>query len=383
MGKNSPLSSPRRQLSPTCTRFPPPEKPVEDILTAVPHPEKAPAAWFSPLHALRDTVAVPPTQLQSGATMDEVLHRVIHNPEFLRTWYADRGDTDLDVPHWPAVASGARLLTATITVYAPLRTATQLVQGQRFAVGLRGDATVLVWHLTSQTPGVTYGTTFRSEILLEFVQPKGQLVTLTTYMQCTFVSSTWMASMIRSRCATEVADNMKLFVDKILKIAKPPPRLPLRMSPQLDPATVDSSAPSVEKLPEANAESTSIVAGPTSDLFATVPLCPVEMTQNASFVQEVAHGDVGVPDEKTLLTRSVHGMPPPTTQQIVVSNIHLAVMHHKGIQLFLLFGLVGNLHLLYELVMDPMTLGLVAWIRSLVVVLALPIAVTAFLFRSR
>eukprot|EP00759_Apiculatamorpha_spiralis_P047892 PhF_6_TR43369/c0_g1_i2/m.66490 len=186
MGKLSPTASPRIPLSPHCPSLTLRNQltPLDTAIETIQYNDTVPKEWFSPLSTLQKTVAIKGTPLLPEATLDTVIHRIIHSESFLRSYHSGRGDSDITISTWSHPKAGVRKVSTTITVFAPFETRTSLQQGQRFALGInaRGNPTV-VWHFSSQTPNVTCGSCFRSEVLMEFeaVAPS-QGVVVTTYM---------------------------------------------------------------------------------------------------------------------------------------------------------------------------------------------------------
>lgn len=200
-----------------------PAEPVETAIASIQYPPETQVGWFSSPTDLKKSIACPESALPPGTTLQTILQRVIHDASFLHNLHNSQGSTNVTMTPWSGQNCGARLLKATITVYVPLKTTTVVNQGQRFATGTRGNAKVLQWYLSSQTPDVTMGTTFRQESLMEFVEDN-DVVKVTSYMFVMFTGNTWgFSGTIESSCQREVPKNFAMYTENIRKVCAAPP----------------------------------------------------------------------------------------------------------------------------------------------------------------
>nr|CCC96068.1 unnamed protein product [Trypanosoma congolense IL3000] len=133
---------------------------------------------------------IPPTTLK-GVTIPKLWEAVFANKsEFLKRYHDSRKETDLEIGKWDYtqnMGSGVRLVSMRCCVDVPKAgTYTPLNQVHRFAYVAEPNNTItLIYHISSQTPEVPMGTTFRTESLFEITAAsETEDCTLSVYAGC-------------------------------------------------------------------------------------------------------------------------------------------------------------------------------------------------------
>jgi len=197
-------------------------RPLQESFNAIPPDEEhCPAEWFSELEVVRGQVAVEARPMPEGITLETILHCIVHNMHFTKTYqtaHPRRGSTeDLVVAEWSGADRGSRLLTTTVTIYIPFEARGRLISGQRFACGTLVDGRrVLALHYSTQTPDFMCCTTHRAEALTEFVEsPQGGVVHATVYCHTKFSTWSFVDYIIRSRVFAEISENFGYYLDEV------------------------------------------------------------------------------------------------------------------------------------------------------------------------
>ncbi|SCU67020.1 uncharacterized protein TEOVI_000519000 [Trypanosoma equiperdum] len=146
---------------------------------------------FSSHDKVKEKKCMIPPALMKGVTVAKLWDAIFSDKaEFLQRYHGSRKETNLELSKWeyaPDMASGFRTLTFQCTVDLPRGPVdTTLNQAHRFAyTSSTSGGITLVYHVSSQTPNVPMGTTFRTEALLEITAPSEDAdITLAVYGGC-------------------------------------------------------------------------------------------------------------------------------------------------------------------------------------------------------
>ncbi|EPY40023.1 hypothetical protein AGDE_03905 [Angomonas deanei] len=187
--------------------------------------DKIAANMFTAVGKLKDKRMVPPTKFPGMSIQKVWDYAFADNTEFLKIYHDKRRETDLVVGTWeyaPDKGSGYRVVTLTTLVDVPRAdTPTPLEEAHRFAYCTTPEGKVLLtYHISSQTPDVTAGSTFRTEALAEFTADSvdGEC-TITFWGNCKKMSMTFAAIQYIAvpRAIREMTAAYKMMVDMILE----------------------------------------------------------------------------------------------------------------------------------------------------------------------
>ncbi|KAH9578655.1 VASt domain [Trypanosoma melophagium] len=129
---------------------------------------------FSPCERLKEKKTLLGPTLLKGVTIPKLWESVFANKsDFLKRYHDRRKETDMEVGKWEYssdMSSGYRAVSLTTTIDVPKAgTLTQLNEAHRFAYTCAANGSVqLMYQISSQTPGVPAGQSFRTEAFLAF-----------------------------------------------------------------------------------------------------------------------------------------------------------------------------------------------------------------------
>ncbi|ORC87346.1 uncharacterized protein TM35_000221450 [Trypanosoma theileri] len=129
---------------------------------------------FSPCERLKEKKCLLGPTLLKGVTIPKLWESLFTNKsDFLKRYHDRRKETDLEVGKWEYssdMSSGYRAVSLTITIDIPKAgTLTQLNEAHRFAYTKSASGPLqLMYQISSQTPAVPAGQSFRTEAFLAF-----------------------------------------------------------------------------------------------------------------------------------------------------------------------------------------------------------------------
>eukprot|EP00756_Hemistasia_phaeocysticola_P022620 Hpha_TRINITY_DN15844_c1_g7::TRINITY_DN15844_c1_g7_i1::g.187211::m.187211 len=148
----------------------------------------------------------------TGATLGRLHQIMVGEKAFLDEYHKERGDESFTQPKWETAGGGwGGLRMTTGKVGTPLGTKT-MYEAQRYA-HLPGK---FIYQTSSQVPDVTYGTTFRCELLMTFEQKGDSAVAVTIHCHILAYSRGFAFGMIKKHALAGLEPAGK----QLLKIIK-------------------------------------------------------------------------------------------------------------------------------------------------------------------
>lgn len=187
--------------------------------------DKIASNMFTALNKCHEKKMVPTTKFPGVSIQKLWTHVFENNAEFLKRYHDSRKETDLVVGQWeyaPDRGSGYRVVSLTTLVDVPKAgTPTPLNEAHRFAYCMTPEKKlVLVLHISSNTPNVPAGGTFRTEAILEFTADSADGdCSVTIFGNCKKMSLAFAAIqyIATPRAIREMTAAYKAMVDMISK----------------------------------------------------------------------------------------------------------------------------------------------------------------------
>jgi hypothetical protein len=203
-----------------------------------------------------DKLVIGPLKL--SISIDALWKLLWVDPDFNNRYRASRRETEVVVPDWEYNedrTAGSRLTSCITIVEQPMpNTKTPLMEAQKFACSSVGGTKTLLVHLSSQTPDVISGKTFRVETLVEVVSAdNGAASMMTVYAGVKKMSAGYIAvqMIVGRRAVSAVKEGYTLMVKMIHEyLGSQPPAIE---SPTVDDAAVTKQMDAVSVAPHTSA----------------------------------------------------------------------------------------------------------------------------------
>lgn len=167
---------------------------------------------------------IPPTPFK-GVTIQKMWDHVFDDDsDFLKRYHEKRSETNINIGSWHFAndkSNGYRFVSLTTIIDMPRAgTKTPLNEAHRFAYSSDGGKHLFVYQISSQTPSVMSGTSFRVDAYCEISADSAEGdCTIAYWGQCKKMSSFLVVplSVIESRALKEMTTAYKLLVDMMQK----------------------------------------------------------------------------------------------------------------------------------------------------------------------